>query len=96
MSRRIDVKELSFQLKKQRDFLRWMARRYREENPDQSEAFLTGAGLFDKIREQLKAGDYDGEVFTSSEEELEIPAVLERAELVITQEELDRLDGKIK
>lgn len=57
--RRVLITDLSQQLKKQRDFLRWMARRYSSSNPDQAAAFTTGAQLFNTIREELVQGMFD-------------------------------------
>lgn len=54
------VTDLSQQLKKQRDFLKWMARRYKD-NPDQAAAFTTGADLFQNIRLDLIDGLFDEE-----------------------------------
>lgn len=61
--RDIIVTDLSQQLKKQRDFLKWMSRRYKETNIEQSEAFATGARLFDELRVDLAGGLFNaGEV----------------------------------
>jgi hypothetical protein len=57
--RQIIVTDLSQQLKAQRDFLKWMSRRYLEVNPDQSAAFATGARLFDELRGELLEGLFD-------------------------------------
>jgi hypothetical protein len=69
------VTDLSQQLKKQRDFLRWMSRRYREVNQEQSAAFTTGAELIESVRQDLLAGLFNAgeveELFTPGEEELD-------------------------
>lgn len=61
VTRRILVTDLSQQLKKQRDFLKWMSRRYFNMNPEQSAAFGTAAQLFDELRRDLMAGFFDAE-----------------------------------
>lgn len=68
--RRILVTDLLQQLKKQRDFLKWMGRRHKDLNPDQSEAFFTGARLFDELRTELKEGLFDEEEVLTDEEAL--------------------------
>lgn len=55
----IIVTDLAQVMKKQRDFLKWMSRRYFEENPEQSAAFKTGAELLDEIRISILEGDFD-------------------------------------
>lgn len=73
VTRRILVTDLSQQLKKQRDFLKWMSRRYFNMNPEQSAAFGTGAQLFDELRKELVAGFFDAdekEVFTNPLQQL--------------------------
>jgi hypothetical protein len=63
--KRILVTDLSQQLKKQRDFLKWMSRRHTPSNPEQGAAFTTGAELLEEIRQDLLAGLFDAEeVFT--------------------------------
>lgn len=57
--RRVLVTDLSQALKKQRDFLKWMARRYAGDNADQSAAFGTGAEILDELRNDLVAGLFD-------------------------------------
>lgn len=70
------VTDLSQQLKKQRDFLRWMNRRYLSSNPAQAEAFAKGAEMFEEVRKDLLAGLFNaGEVKELFTEEL--PDVLE-------------------
>lgn len=54
----IDVAALKKRLKKQRDFLRWMARRHAE-NEEQAAAFTTGAEILEGIRLELRDGVYD-------------------------------------
>lgn len=70
------VTDLSQQLKKQRDFLKWMARRYQGINPDQAAAFSTGARLFDELRSELLAGLFNAgqvkELFTEEELQLQV------------------------
>lgn len=75
----IDLAAALKQLKKQRDFLRWMGRRYLELNAEQAEAFNTGARIIDEFRIQLREGEYDleaepataaGELETPAEKEL--------------------------
>lgn len=69
--RRVLVTDLSQELKKERNFLRWMARKYKDENPEQAKAFTTGAEILDRLREDLVAGFFNagevgdrGELFT--------------------------------
>lgn len=57
--REILVTDLAQQLKKKRDFLKWMYRRYLEVNPEQAAAFMTGAEQLDEIRQELLAGFFD-------------------------------------
>lgn len=59
VTRDIIVTDLSQAIKRQRDFLRWMSRRYQDENPEQSAAFSSGAGILEDIRQELQAGAYD-------------------------------------
>lgn len=62
------ITDLSQQMKAQRDFLKWMGRRYAPVNEEQSEAFFTGARLFDELRRELLAGDFD--VYPPEEKDL--------------------------
>lgn len=62
--KKVLVTDLSQVLKKQRDFLRWMGRRYTPTNPDQGAAFFTGAEKIDEIRDDLLAGFFDVEPAT--------------------------------
>lgn len=55
----VSVTDLSQQLKHKREFLKWMARRNKESNPEQSAAFTTGANLFEELRQDLLAGWFD-------------------------------------
>lgn len=57
--RTIIVTDLAQQLKKRRDFLKWMARKYLEENAEQAAAFTTGADQLDEIRTELLDGLFD-------------------------------------
>lgn len=68
VKRLILVTDLSQQLKKQRDFLKWMGRRYSSSNPDQSAAFFTAAGLFEDLRQELLQGLFDVQGPTNSKE----------------------------
>lgn len=64
------VTDLSQELKKQRDFLRWMVRKYTKlEQLDVAGAFDKGAQLFDDVRRDLLEGLFDHEL-----EELLIPS----------------------
>lgn len=66
-TRAINVTALRQQLKKQRNFLRWMARRYEDVDISHSAAFTTGAEILEEIRRQLADGVFDGrreELFT--------------------------------
>lgn len=82
VTKHILVTDLSQQLKKQRDFLRWMGRRYTPANPDQGAAFFTGAEKIDELRSELLQGSFDvleEDLFTNQvagprELELEQPA----------------------
>lgn len=70
VTKHILVTDLSQQLKKQRDFLRWMGRRYSSINEDQSAAFFTGARMFDELRGELLQGSFDvleKDLFTNQE-----------------------------
>jgi hypothetical protein len=59
--RPILVTDLSQQLRKQRNFLKWMARRYEALNPEQSAAFAKGAELLEDVRQDLLDGLFDAE-----------------------------------
>lgn len=59
ITRDILVTDLSQQLKKRRDFLKWMARRYSSTNPEQAAAFTTGAEQLEELRQDLLAGFFD-------------------------------------
>jgi hypothetical protein len=81
--RELLVTDLSQQLKKQRDFLRWMGRRHAELNPDQSQAFFTGAKLFDELRTDLLAGLFNaGQVEELFTREREDQAIVDSQELL--------------
>lgn len=66
--RQILVTDLLQQMKKQRDFLKWMSRRHKDINPEQSDAFATGARLFDELRTDLKDGLFDEEELLTSKD----------------------------
>lgn len=68
--RQVLVTDISQQLKRDANFLRWMARRYGPLNPDQAAAFTTGAEMMLQLRADIVAGDYDAdpaELFTEEE-----------------------------
>ncbi len=66
--RQILVTDLSQQIKKQRDFMRWMVRKYTKlEQPEVAGAFSKGAEILEELRDDLVAGLFDleeKEVFT--------------------------------
>lgn len=70
------ITDLSQQIKKQRDFLKWMSRRHAESNPEQAAAFTKGAELFEELRQDILEGLFNAgqveELFTDEE-----PAYLE-------------------
>lgn len=70
--KKILVTDLSQQLRKDRNFLRWMARKYEDINPVQAQAFRTGAEILERNRQQILAGDYDAaqrkELFTRDQQ----------------------------
>ena len=78
------ITDLAQVMKKQRDFLKWMSRRYAEVNSDQSAAFRTGAEVLDDIRRDL----VDGIFSMPGSEELFI-SQRELNELYAKEEELD-------
>lgn len=91
--RRLLVTDLSQQIKKQRDFLKWMARRYFNMNPEQSAAFTKGAELFEELRQEILQGLFDEvdpagrkELFTKSS--AAAAAALEPAELNNLEDEM--------
>lgn len=65
----VDVTEISQAMKTDRNFLKWMMRRYKEVNPEQSAAFGTAAELTEKLRSRILAGDFDvsKDLFTGDE-----------------------------
>jgi hypothetical protein len=67
--RSVLITDLSQQMKKQRDFLKWMGRRYLSINEEQAAAFNTGARMFEELRQELITG-----LFDAGDEDLEVPA----------------------
>jgi hypothetical protein len=91
IKRELLVTDLSQQLKKQRDFLRWMGRRHKVSNPEQSDAFFTGARLFDELRQDLLQGLFNaGQVAELFTREREDQAVSDGQDMV----DLDVLDRR--
>lgn len=95
--KRLLLTDLSQQLRNQRNFLRWMARKYKE-NPEQAAAFETGARLFDELRAELLAGDYDAdsgrkEVFTRATAGAADPPAKIHGRLELTPAEIAELDA---
>ena len=60
----LNVTLLSQRLKADRNFLKWMTRRYKETNPEQAAAFETAAEMTEKLRSEILAGGFDEELFT--------------------------------
>lgn len=89
--RAVDITALSQRLKSDRNFLKWMTRRYREINPEQGEAFSSAAEMVDKLRSEILAGDFDSskELFTPELDET--PA----AEILDLQQQTSSSDGFI-
>lgn len=75
--RRILVTDLSQQLKKERDFLRWMVRRHQEQ-PAVAAAFEKSVQIVGRLRDELLAGDFDAVL----EEDLFTPGVAGDHELI--------------
>ncbi len=94
MSRRrlVDIVLLSQQLKKQRNFLRWMSRRYSELNPDQGAAFATGAKILEELRQDLAAGVYDLESKELFTETRISPATQQVVPASVSKSQLRRLE----
>ena len=80
----LNVTLLSQRLKADRNFLKWMTRRYKETNPEQAAALETAAEMTEKLRSEILAGGFDEELFTGDElpelwsKEAEIPQPLDR------------------
>lgn len=58
--RTMDVTELSQRMKFDRNFLKWMARRHKTTNLEQSEAFDAAAEMLEKLRNEIVAGGFSG------------------------------------
>lgn len=80
----LNVTLLSQRLKADRNFLKWMTRRYKETNPEQAAAFETAAEMTEKLRSEILVGGFDEELFTG--DELQQPAAQFHEQLARLQE----------